>query len=180
VDCATGYYYAAFTYDRMGNYSDPVAMPMPAGLQAAFTTGPLPVQCPYEVSFVDTSGASNISTWLWDFGDGNTSTEQNPVHTYTRWGSYNVTLALSAASGPCPVSQVIAVGCPIPGDLDRDGDVDMTDFGHFQRCLTGPGMPQSNPDCLDAKLDADQDVDREDLAILQSCLSGANVPSPCG
>lgn len=40
------------------------------------------------------------------------------------------------------------VGCPapVPGDLDRDGDVDQTDFGIFQRCWSGPNIP-ANPEC---------------------------------
>ncbi|HEX08298.1 MAG TPA: PKD domain-containing protein [Thermoplasmatales archaeon] len=33
-----------------------------------------------------------ISAWLWDFGDGNTSTEQNPKHQYSKDGNYTVTL----------------------------------------------------------------------------------------
>ena len=42
------------------------------------------------VNFEDlSSGATN---WLWDFGDGNTSTEQNPIHTYNDLGGYQVTL----------------------------------------------------------------------------------------
>lgn len=42
----------------------------------------------------------NISSWLWDFGDGTTSTEQNPVHTYARDGSrYVVTLRVSGPQG---------------------------------------------------------------------------------
>lgn len=41
------------------------------------------------VTFTDTSAATS---WLWDFGDGNTSTLQNPVHTYTRAGEYLVKL----------------------------------------------------------------------------------------
>jgi len=33
-----------------------------------------------------------ITTWLWDFGDGNASTLQNPTHIYDDWGTYTVTL----------------------------------------------------------------------------------------
>ena len=37
----------------------------------------------------------NITNWLWDFGDGNTSTEQNPIHTYENDGEYVVMLSIS-------------------------------------------------------------------------------------
>jgi hypothetical protein len=47
-----------------------------------------------------------------------------------------------------PGIPVDAVGCPplVPGDFDRDGDVDQEDFGIFQRCLSGANIP-ADPDC---------------------------------
>ncbi|GIV34383.1 MAG: hypothetical protein KatS3mg031_1918 [Chitinophagales bacterium] len=55
---------------------------------------------PREVEFADSSISSDpIVSWLWDFGDGNTSTDQNPVHTYTNRGSYHVSLTIVNASG---------------------------------------------------------------------------------
>ena len=70
-------------------------------------------------------------------------------------------------------------GCPlpIPGDADRDSDVDQTDFGLFQVCLTGIASVQDDPACAFAKLDGDSDVDSGDFEILQGCMSGANVPA---
>ncbi len=65
-------------------------------------------------------------------------------------------------------------------DFDGDGDVDMEDFGHFQVCLTGPFVPQSNPDCLDARLDGDNDVDQSDFFVFQACMSGPDLPAPPG
>ncbi len=47
--------------------------------------------CNGTVTFTDLSGNSPDS-WNWDFGDGNTSTQQNPVHTYLTSGTFNVTL----------------------------------------------------------------------------------------
>jgi hypothetical protein len=78
-----------------------------------------------------------------------------------------------------PGARVDSNGCPerIPGDFDRDGDVDQSDFGHLQACLSGAGVPQNNAACQDAKLDADSDVDRSDVAIFRRCLSGANIPA---
>lgn len=56
---------------------------------ASATGGPVPLT----VKFRDLS-SSTMSRWLWDFGDGATSTEQNPIHTYEREGVYSVTLVL--------------------------------------------------------------------------------------
>jgi hypothetical protein len=63
----------------------------------------------------------------------------------------------------------------VPGDFDGDGDVDQTDFGHFQACLTGDQAAQDSPACLDARLDGDSDVDQLDFAVFQACLSGSGV-----
>jgi len=51
---------------------------------------------PGTVHFTDLSLANGwtIHGWQWDFGDGHTSTDQNPVHTYTMAGSRNVTLRI--------------------------------------------------------------------------------------
>ena len=45
------------------------------------------------VNFTDTSILA--SSWYWDFGDGNTSTDQNPTHTYSSIGTYLVTLTIN-------------------------------------------------------------------------------------
>jgi len=50
--------------------------------------------CSGTVSFFDLS-SSNTTNWLWDFGDGNISMEQNPQHTYTSSGIFNVQLISS-------------------------------------------------------------------------------------
>lgn len=49
---------------------------------------------PFTVNFTDLSNSSpsNIVSWLWNFGDGNNSTQNNPSHTYTFPGTYSVSL----------------------------------------------------------------------------------------
>ena len=54
---------------------------------------------PYTVAFEDNSVGPD--SWLWDFGDGNTSTDQNPVHTYSQTGTYTVTLDVGNATTGC-------------------------------------------------------------------------------
>ncbi|AYK16083.1 MAG: PGF-pre-PGF domain-containing protein [Methanosarcina flavescens] len=49
---------------------------------------------PLTVQFNDTSTGSPAA-WKWDFGDGNVSSEQNPVHTYFSAGTYNVNLTVN-------------------------------------------------------------------------------------
>jgi len=54
----------------------------------------------YTTSFTDNSTYSGIApnNWLWNFGDGNTSTLQNPVHVYSDTGTYQVQLIISNSS----------------------------------------------------------------------------------
>ncbi len=52
------------------------------------------------VHFTDSStSAHNITSWLWDLGDGTTSTSQNPSHTYAHGGTYYVCLTMHDAHG---------------------------------------------------------------------------------
>ncbi len=48
-----------------------------------------------QVRFSDESTGLNIVEWEWDFGDGTTSTAQNPVHTYAEIGEYTVKLKVT-------------------------------------------------------------------------------------
>jgi len=74
------------------NYEGPPCTCSPE-FSATPTTGPIPL----EVQFTDES-ARDFTSWSWDFGDGGTSTEQNPMHVYTRPGPFTVSLNVS---GPC-------------------------------------------------------------------------------
>ncbi len=73
-------------------------------LNAGYIGIPTNGTAPLTVSFTDNS-VGNISNWSWDFGDGNTSSEQNPSHTYTVAGTYTVTLIVSGAGGADTLSQ---------------------------------------------------------------------------
>lgn len=68
------------------------------------------------------------------------------------------------------------------GDFDDDGDVDQEDFGEFQVCLTGTGIPQMDPACDGARLDPiespDLDVDEDDLAVFLGCMAGPGISPP--
>jgi gliding motility-associated-like protein len=73
-------------------YPSPVAY-----FSANLTTGCVPVNIQF--SDKSTSTAGSIVSWLWDFGDGGTSTAQNPSHTYSTTGFYNITLTVTSSTG---------------------------------------------------------------------------------
>jgi len=65
---------------------------------ADFSGTPTSGDAPLTVSFTDLS-ANNPDSWSWDFGDGGTSTAQNPTYEYTTAGTYSVTLTASNCAG---------------------------------------------------------------------------------
>lgn len=64
---------------------------------AKFAAAPLYGPPPLSVTFTDQSPAA--SSWLWSFGDGETSADQNPVHIYNLPGIYNVSLMVTDPNG---------------------------------------------------------------------------------
>ena len=87
------------------------------------TTVPLPLfiasptsgTAPLEVTFTDESTGSPAS-WSWDFGDGNTSTLENPTNTYANDGTYSVTLTEenSLGTNATTMTGYIVVGSTAP------------------------------------------------------------------
>jgi gliding motility-associated-like protein len=92
--------YAIKLKNNYGSCADSVTKPiivldLPSPAFTALDTTDCNV--PFTVSFRDLSGSS--SGWNWDFGDGGTSTVQNPSHTYTALGTYTVKLIVSNTDG---------------------------------------------------------------------------------
>jgi PKD repeat protein len=90
---------------------------------ATATTVPLPMfsasptsgTAPLVVTFTDES-TDSPATWDWDFGDGNTSTLQNPTNTYANDGTYTVSLTEenSIGTNATTMTGYIVVGATIP------------------------------------------------------------------
>lgn len=132
----------------------------------------------------------NVTTnqpWLFTLPVNGISTgEEDTITVYIKTagltlGVHNAQITITADDS-YNSPQAIAVQLNItkratPGDLDGDCDVDQSDFGIFQRCLTGPTGLQEDPTCIAARLDTDADVDLDDFGVFQKCLRGANVPA---
>ncbi|HKD11936.1 MAG TPA: PKD domain-containing protein, partial [Thermoanaerobaculia bacterium] len=59
-------------------------------------------------TFTDSSSGSPTS-WLWNFGDGVTSTSQNPKHVFTHVGTYTVVLRATNQAGSATASHTVTV-----------------------------------------------------------------------
>lgn len=81
---------------------------------AAFTVSPSTGSVPVMVTFTDRS-TNNPTDWLWNFGDGTTSTNPNPTHSYANPGTYTVSLkATNAAGSSNPATYVYTANPAIP------------------------------------------------------------------
>jgi beta propeller repeat protein len=121
-----------YIYTNQGTYSvnlivstpycrDGIAMPnlihVGTPPEAAFSGLPVFGFAPLEVNFTDESSGSP-SEWIWDFGDGSVSTEQNPNHTFVSGGSYKVTLSVNNSFGTDTIEKPNYVSV-----LERTGSV---------------------------------------------------------
>jgi hypothetical protein len=84
------------------------------GPMARFEVDRIVGRIPLEVSFSDRSVGS-ITSWSWDFGDGTTSTLQNPTHTYTEEDKYTVSLTVLGPDG----SDTFTLANPIWAFMNR-------------------------------------------------------------
>lgn len=72
-----------------------------------------------EATFTDAS-TNEPDTWFWEFDDGSTSTEQNPVHTYTAEGTYTVCLTAGNAWGSAQYCQDVTIMITSNDNLQAD------------------------------------------------------------
>ena len=111
-------YPARLMFDQIRVYAEPIV--------PSFTASPTGGDAPLTVHFTDTTqwSTGNIVGWYWDFGDGATSTQQNPSHTYSYTGNaYDVHLTTTTRWGESNVTNYpayIAVGTVAEGDYTVD------------------------------------------------------------
>ena len=92
-----------------------------------------------EVQFTDTSsGADSV---LWNFGDGNTSTERNPKHKFYDNGNYNVTLTVINSAGEAVSQESVQ----ITGVSDDTGEEEVTNETEVIYGCTNPTATNYNP-----------------------------------
>lgn len=81
-------------------YSKTQYMQITPGVVASFTNSqPNVCGAPVGINFTNTSTGPPTLAYAWNFGDGGTSTSQNPSHQYNNPGSYNVSLTVTSSQG---------------------------------------------------------------------------------
>ena len=101
------------TVENYVKVEDPNTTPV-----AAFIADPMEGETPLPVTFTDqTLSEEGVIAWNWDFGDGTSSNEQSPTHTYETEGSYTVSLTVTEADGDQNVRTIddcIVAVSPLP------------------------------------------------------------------
>jgi PKD repeat protein len=107
---------------------------------ADFSYSPMDPEVGDTVQFTDLSSDPDgfIVSWLWSFGDENTSTQQHPSHVYSSEGTYTVTLTVT--------------------DDDGDSDSISMPITVHEPYVNNPPLPPSNPSPEDGSIDVDVDV----------------------
>lgn len=111
------------TYSANGNYTVCLTIADTCGGTDS-TCKTVPITCIAPVSnFSDSSNlltaffsdlSTNANSWSWDFGDGNTSTAQNPTHNYAAAGTYTVCLITSSSCALDTACKSVVITCPLP------------------------------------------------------------------
>jgi PKD repeat protein len=102
---------------------DPNSSEAPSGgdVEAEFTKSV--IECSGTVNFINIS--SGVIESVWDFGDGTSSTERSPQHTYKKAGKYIITLTVSNGDNSDMLKDSVELSfaeLPIATDGERDGD----------------------------------------------------------
>lgn len=97
------------TFSKSSAFQVTVGSGLVAGFTANPTSGPVPL-----TTWFTNSSTGNITSQVWAFGDGSTSTAVNPSHTYTNTGNFTVSLTVFGASGSNMFTRTgyIAVSAP--------------------------------------------------------------------
>jgi len=125
---------------------------------ADFTADPLFGAAVREVNFTDLS-TGDIDTWLWSFGDGNSSEMSNPVYSYLSGGNYSVSLTVSNAGGENTMTKTDYITVFKRGDFNGNGQVDIGDVSKVAYMVAG----LTDID-MAADFNGDGDVDVADAA----------------
>lgn len=95
--------------------------------KANFSISGYETTVPCTVTFINTS--ENATNYQWSFGDGGTSVQSNPTHTYFSNGSYLLKLKVTGPGGSDSVCKLVAIEAPPPANKSA--------FSYFMEKCTG-------------------------------------------
>lgn len=153
-----------FNYVSYNDWADEPALVSVAADFSAQTNG-------LEVTFDNNS--SGATSFAWDFGDGGSNTEENPVHTYAAEGTYSVTLSVSDASGSsASVTKDVAVSSAVltesaPAPTHAEADV----ISIYSDAYAALGSLDINPNWGQTTVTSEIEIVTGDMAVKMEALN---------
>jgi len=141
---------------------------------ADVTNGPAPLT----VQFTDTSTVPGPTAWSWDFDDGGASSQQNPLHTFTTNGVYDIELSVTGTNGVSTlvkpafvvvgqVPKIAMIGAALPPSVADDDLADhLRGLGYLVDAFDDE--PANRPTAAQLAIDYD-------LVIASSTITSSNV-----
>ena len=129
----------------------------PIGPVANFSGTPTLGTAPLEVSFTDSS-TGDVESWAWSFGDGGSSTNQNPTHIYDEFDTYTVSLEVTGPGGSDTERSGMIILRVTAMPVEYDLTVEITGEGSVTLDPSGTTYDQGTPVQLTALPDGSEGV----------------------
>jgi hypothetical protein len=130
--------------------SGTVTVTEPCTLTCEGSAEPTSGTAPLDVTFSSSATASHCAgqpQFSWSFGDGATSSEPSPGHTYAEPGTYAWTLTAIAGGKTCSASGSLTANPGLPGDANNDGAVSIGEVQQAINMFLGTQAPGNGVDC---------------------------------
>ncbi|MTI22812.1 PKD domain-containing protein [Fulvivirga sp. RKSG066] len=161
--------YVNFSYDgafwpfTYVSYADPSVEPAIVSVKADFGAAANGLTVNFE------NKSSGATTYSWDFGDGGSSTEENPSHTYAAEGSYDVTLTASDGSSSNSVTKSVSVSAatltdPAPTPTEPEANV----ISIYSDAYTDITDVNTNPNWGQATTVTEETVQSDNVLLLSN------------
>ena len=129
------------------------------------------------VTFIDLSEVINeveLESWLWNFGDGSTTSSSMPIHTYSTGGTYEVSLTVTTIYGVESEAHVetVQLGSSMPGDINSDSMLNVLDIVLVVNFILGSDTPSAS-EFSAADLNSDGILNILDVVTLTNLILGA-------
>jgi PKD repeat protein len=109
---------------------------------AGFSTNTQIIYPGRALQFINTS--MNASSYAWNFGDGNTSTSQDPLKKYSTPGTYTVTLSINGGSSTVMKNIIVMPMSGTPYTPSQGGNFDVNPFHFAAETISGTGWEKGS------------------------------------
>jgi len=129
----------------------------------------------FEIIFTDTSniGSGEVTSYFWDYGDGNTSSIENSAHSYDEPGQYDISLTLTTTHGTNTLTKEGYVTIGLPGDVSLNNEVHAYDSYLILDYLLDPEVNTLSPvQLVNSDISLDNTISALDASLILQYVVG--------